>query len=71
MLNAFLISVLLIIAVLMQFHIRLHSFNQGGNIIAFFLGPATVILAVPIYKQLNLLKSNIIPVMAGIIGSCR
>jgi predicted murein hydrolase (TIGR00659 family) len=68
--NAFLICVLLIIAILMQFHISLKSFNNGGNIISFFLGPATVVLAVPLFKQLKLLKANIIPIMVGITVGC-
>jgi predicted murein hydrolase (TIGR00659 family) len=68
--NAFLISVLLIIAVLLRFHISLRSFDKGGNIISFFLGPATVVLAVPIYKQLALLKANIIPIVIGVSTGC-
>ena len=40
------------------------------KIITFFLGPATVVLAVPLYNQIALLKKNIIPILAGItIGS--
>ena len=35
-----------------------------------FLGPATVVLAVPLYKQLQLFKKHFVPIMAGIlIGS--
>ena len=35
-----------------------------------FLGPATVILAVPLYKQLLLLKKNFVPIIIGIsVGS--
>jgi predicted murein hydrolase (TIGR00659 family) len=68
--NAFLISILLIIAFLTQLHISLRSFNIGGDIISFFLGPATVILAVPIYKQWTLLKANLLPVLVGITVGC-
>ncbi len=67
LLNAYLISVLLIIGVLLRLHISLAAFNAGGSIISFLLGPATVVLAVPLYKQLPLLKANIVPIMIGII----
>lgn len=68
--NAFLISVLIVIGFLRGFHISLQSYNIGGDIISFFLGPATVILAVPIYKQLKLLKANLLPVLVGILVGC-
>ncbi|HBF37326.1 MAG TPA: hypothetical protein DDW50_08390 [Firmicutes bacterium] len=68
--NAFLISILLIIGCLTWFHISLQSFNIGGDMISFLLGPATVILAVPIYKQIALLKANLLPVFVGITTGC-
>lgn len=68
--NPFLISVFLIIVYLLKTNTSLESYNKGGSLISFFLGPATVILAVPLYRQLELLKANILPVLAGIaIGS--
>ncbi len=68
--NAFLISIVLVIGFLNGFHISLQSYNIGGDIISFFLGPATVILAVPIYKQIKLLRANLFPVLAGISVGC-
>ncbi len=68
--NAFLISILLVIGFLKGFHISLQSYNIGGDIISFFLGPATVILAVPIYKQFKLLKANLLPALVGIFVGC-
>jgi predicted murein hydrolase (TIGR00659 family) len=68
--NAFLIGVLLVICFLKGFHISLQSYNIGGDIISFFLGPATVILAVPIYKQFKLLKANLLPALVGIFVGC-
>ncbi len=66
LLNGYLVSVILVIAVLIGFRIDLHSFNRGGQIINFFLGPATVVLAVPLYRQIKLLKANIVPILVGI-----
>jgi putative effector of murein hydrolase len=42
----------------------------GGSIIAAFLGPATAILSVSMYEQLETLKKNILPILVGtIVGS--
>ncbi len=68
--NPLLISIAFIILVLHSFDISLESFNKGGDIISFFLAPATVILAVPLYKQLKLLKANFTPIMTGITIGC-
>jgi predicted murein hydrolase (TIGR00659 family) len=70
LLNPLVLSMLAIIAFLLGFHISFEDFNRGGQFISFFLGPATVILAVPLYRKINLLKENSIPILAGIsIGS--
>lgn len=69
-LNPLVLSMLSIIAFLVSFHISFDDYNKGGQFISFFLGPATVILAVPLYKKIDLLKENILPILAGItIGS--
>ena len=65
--NPLFISMILIIALLKAFNISLEDYNKGGSIISFFLGPATVILAVPLYKKINLLKQHIVPILSGII----
>ncbi len=64
--NPLFISIILVISVLLIFGIDLETYNKGGSMISFFLGPATVILAVPLYKQLESLKSNVIPILTGI-----
>jgi predicted murein hydrolase (TIGR00659 family) len=61
---------LMIIGLLLSLHITFDDYNRGGQYISFFLGPATVILAVPLYKKISLLKENVIPILAGIsVGS--
>lgn len=68
--NPLLISQVLIILFLLRFDISLEAYNKGGQMIAFLLGPATVILAVPLYKKLEVLKKNAVPIIAGItVGS--
>lgn len=68
--NPLLISQALIVLFLIKFHISLETYNKGGQLIAFFLAPATVILAVPLYKKIDILKKNAFPIIAGItVGS--
>ena len=70
LMNPLVLSMLMIIALLLSFHISFENYNRGGQFISFFLGPATVILAVPLYKKITLLKENVVPILAGIsIGS--
>jgi len=70
LMNPLVLSMLMIIALLLAFHISFEDYNRGGRFISFFLGPATVILAVPLYRKISLLKENAVPILAGIgIGS--
>lgn len=63
--NPLLIGIVLCILVLKLFGIPLEDFNQGGDIVALFLAPATASLAVSIYSQYDLLKKNLLPILAG------
>lgn len=68
--NPVLISVIGIIVFLHLFQLDYLVYNKGGSIISFFLGPATVVLGVPLYKQRKLLKDKFFPIIMGIlIGS--
>ncbi|WP_269851100.1 LrgB family protein [Methanosarcina horonobensis] len=50
----------------LYFRIDFETYNLGGDYISFFLGPSTVVLAVPLYKKIQLLKSDVLPIIAGI-----
>lgn len=65
--NPLLISIAIVITILSVFDIDYDTFNKGGSVISLFLGPATVVLAVPLYKQLDKLSANILPILSGII----
>ncbi|MDU6877180.1 LrgB family protein [Clostridium tepidum] len=68
--NPLLICITLIVFILIFFNIKLDNFNKGGNFISFFLGPATVVLAVPLYKKINVIKKYAIPILLGVtVGS--
>lgn len=69
-LNPLLIGIGIIICFLFAFHIDFDTYNKGGQFINMFLGPSTVVLAVPLYKQLDLLKKNAKAILTGIfVGS--
>lgn len=65
-LNPLLLAIILVIAVLTVFGIPKETYDLGGSYIQFLLGPATVVMAVPLYKQLNLLKKDWLPILVGI-----
>lgn len=66
--NPTLISVIAIIGVLNIFKIDYEKYNEGAKYISYFLTPATVCLAVPLYEQLELLKRNLKAVAVGIMA---
>ena len=69
-LNPILIANVLIVGFLLTTGISLESYNIGGNYISVLLSPATVVLAVPLYRQISKLKQFWKPILAGIaIGS--
>ncbi len=69
-LNPVFLSMIIIISFLLVLDIDFDSYNKGGSFITFFLTPATVILAVPLYKQFELLKKNLVPILIGIFVGC-
>lgn len=64
--NPLLVSIVLTIFILTSFNIDLEIYNKGGDLLSFFLGPATVILAVPLYHKIELLKANYKAILIGI-----
>ena len=55
-------------AVLLLFHIDYETYANGAQYISIFLTPATVSLAVPLYRQLELLKTYPKAIFGGIIA---
>ena len=63
-----LISIIITIVVLVTAHVDYDVYNQGASYLSWFLTPATVCLAIPLYEQWTLLKRNIKAVLLGIIA---
>lgn len=57
-LNPLLISIVLVIAFLLVFHVDYESYNLSAKYLSYLLTPATVCLAIPLYLQLDLLKKK-------------
>lgn len=68
LLNPLLIAMVAIIAVLMLFKIDYSTYSRGASYISFFLTPATICLAVPLYRQLSLLKKHAAAIFCGILA---
>lgn len=67
-LNPLLIANILIVGFLLLTGISLESYNVGGDYISVMLSPATVVLAVPLYRQISKLTQFWKPILAGIIA---
>lgn len=64
--NPLLIAILGIILFLSITNIPYESYKLGGDIINLFLGPVTIVLAVPLYKQFDLFKKYLVEILIGI-----
>ena len=65
-LNPLLISIIITILVLVVSHVDYDTYNAGAKYLSWFLTPATVCLAIPLYEQWQLLKKNFKAVFVGI-----
>lgn len=65
--NPLLVAILLIIGFLKVTNIPYETYKMGGDFITFFIGPATVAMVLDLYNNIDLLKSNLMPVFVGII----
>lgn len=65
--NPLLISMILIIAFLSVFDISYETYQYGAKYITYFMTPATICLAVPLYRQIQKLKENIVAILISIL----
>ena len=67
-LNPLLFAIICIIGTLRILDIDYETYNKSAQYISYFLTPATVSLAVVLYRKLTLLKNNLKAVIAGIVS---
>lgn len=68
LLNPLLISIILVIAILVALDVDYQSYNISAKYLSYLLTPATVCLAIPLYEQIEKLKSNLKAIVAGIVS---
>lgn len=72
-LNPLLISILLVMLVLILTGVDYETYNEGAKYLSYLLTPATVCLAIPLYRELEQLKNNfkaiLIGITAGVLAS--
>lgn len=71
--NPLLVAAVLVMMFLLAFNIDYAEYKKGAAYLSYFLTPATVCLAIPLYRQLALLKKNaaaiLVSIFAGVAGS--
>ena len=66
--NPILIAIVVIITFLLATGIDYDTYNAGAKYISWFLTPATVSLAIPLYRQIEQLKNNVFAILMGIFS---
>jgi predicted murein hydrolase (TIGR00659 family) len=64
--NPVLISIVVIAAILAITHTDYRVYFAGAQFVHFLLGPATVALAVPLYRNRALVRSALVPIVAAL-----
>lgn len=67
LLNPVLVSILLIAGFLTMTGIEYRTYFDGAQFVHFLLGPATVALAIPLYRQTRLLMRSLMAVTVGLL----
>ena len=68
LLNVVLVNTTIVIATLLVCQIPYAQYIPAGKIMSFLLGPATVALAVPLYRNRHLLRCYFIAILVGTIS---
>ena len=64
------LAILIICIILVIFKIDLNYYMHGGKVLKWFLMPAVIFLAVPLYRQTKLLKKNAVAIILSLtVGS--
>lgn len=66
--NPLLISIITVILILAVFQVDYEQYEAGASLLGYLLTPATVCLAIPLYEQIELLKSNARAIIAGLVS---
>jgi predicted murein hydrolase (TIGR00659 family) len=68
LLNPVLIAVLLIVSILLATGTKYQTYFDGAQFVHFLLGPATVALAIPLYRQLHKVRRSALAVISSVVA---
>lgn len=68
LLNPVLLSVIAIVAILVGTGTSYQRYFEGAQFVHFLLGPATVSLAIPLYRQWDKVRSSALAILASILA---
>ncbi len=64
------ISIVVLIIFLILTNIPYEDYRKGGNFIEFWLKPAVVALGVPLYRQMEAIRRQMIPLLVAELAGC-
>ena len=70
LLNPILLTIATLIFFLKFTGISYETYNESGELIAFWLKPAVVALGVPLYLQLEMIKKQLLPILLSQLVGC-
>ena len=65
--NPLILATVVVIYILKYAQIDYEVYSKGGDMITFLLGPATVALGVPLYKQIPKIRANLKSITVGVL----
>lgn len=69
-LNPILLTIVVLICFLMGCGIEYETYAEGGEFIDFWLKPAVVALGVPLYRQLESIRKQFVPILLAELAGC-
>ncbi len=70
LMNPILISVVVLVGFLMASGVEYEAYYEGGKYIEFWLKPAVVALGVPLYRQLRVIRKQLMPLLLAELAGC-
>ena len=70
MLNPILVTTILLIGFMLGADVDYDTYAEGGSYIEFWLKPAVVALGVPLYRQLEAIRKQLLPILVAELAGC-
>lgn len=68
LLQPVLVAIVVVGALLLATGVSYGDYLQGGRFVAFWLGPATVALALPLHQEWHLVRRAAVPILTGVVA---